>query len=138
MPKLNLWNHKISAGDILLLLISVIFLIGVLTIFKPCAPSPDGNWMACHWAGQAVAGLAAVLVIISLAHMILSDAKIKTGLNLAVIPVAVLAMILPGHLISLCVMDFMRCHSVTRPAVIVMSVLTIAAAVYNILSRRNL
>ena len=128
---------KVSVGDIILLAISVIYLIGILTFFGPCGPKDDGSWMTCHWAGQAVTGLAAVLTIIAVIHILVPNAKIKTGLDIAVIPVALLAAIIPGNLINLCMMDTMRCHSIMRPAVIVMSILVIAAAVFNVITQRN-
>lgn len=127
----------IGASDIVLLVLSVVFLIGSLTFFAPCGPKDDGSWMSCHWAGSAVAGVAGVLVVVSLIHLFVPDSGIKTGLSLTAIPTALLSLILPGNIIPLCMMDTMRCRSVTRPAVIVLSILVIAAAVFDILVQRK-
>ena len=78
--------------------------------------------MRCHWAGISVAGVAAVLTVISIARFFL-DSKVKTGTDIAIIPSAILAALLPGTLISLCGMKTMVCHTATKPAVIVISIL---------------
>ena len=50
---------------------------------------------------------------------------------------ALLSAILPGNLIGLCMMDTMRCRSVMRPAVIVFSLLMIAAAIFDLFVQRG-
>ena len=132
-------NKKINIGvsDIILLVLSAVFMIGIRTFFASCGPKDDGSWMTCHWAGQAVTGIAAVLLVIAIIHMFVPNAKIKQGLSLAVIPAALLSAILPGNLIGLCMMNTMRCHSVMHPAVIVVSVLMIAAAVLDLIMQRK-
>lgn len=130
-------KRKIKISDITFLVVSAIFFIGSLTFFQPCEPMEDGGWMTCHWAGQAVAGIAAVLLVISILHIVVSNAQMKSGLSMATIPMAVLAAIIPGHLINLCMMDTMRCHAVMTPGTIVMSVLVIATAVFDIVVNRK-
>ena len=127
----------IGAGDVLLAVFSILFLIGSLTFLAPCGPKEDGGWMTCHWAGNAVAGAAAVLAVIAVLHLIAPDDRMKAGLSLAAIPAALLALLLPGSIIGLCMMDTMRCRAVMRPGAAVMSVLVIAAAVFDLLSRRR-
>ncbi len=130
-------KRHIGLSDILLLVLSVAFLIGSRTVFLPCGAQEDGSWMTCHWAGQAVSGLAAVLVVLAVLHILLSDARIKTGLSVAVLPVAVLTILIPGTLIPLCMMDTMRCHAVMRPAATVFSVLIIGAAALDVVLQRK-
>ncbi|MBO5574333.1 MAG: DUF4418 family protein, partial [Clostridium sp.] len=52
---------RIRATDIALTIISFLFLIGTKTIFGPCGPKEDGSFMTCHWAGQALFGIACVM-----------------------------------------------------------------------------
>lgn len=115
-------KKKISAFDVVLAVLSAFLFVGILFIFKPCGPKEDGSWMRCHWAGISVAGVAAVLTVISIARFFL-DSKVKTGTDIAIIPSAILAALLPGTLISLCGMKTMVCHTATKPAVIVISIL---------------
>ena len=128
---------NIRVSDIVLLILSAIFLAGILTFFAPCGPKDDGSWMTCHWAGQAIRGIAAVLFIISVIHLIIKDENVKQGLSVAIIPMALLSAILPGTLIGLCMMNTMRCRAIMRPGTIVLSVLMIAAAVLDIILQRK-
>ena len=128
-------TSKISVMDIVLLVLSMAFFLGILFVFDPCGPKEDGGWMTCHWAGQAVTGLAAVLVVIALVHLFAPNAGIKTGLDIAAIPVALLAAILPGNLISLCMMNTMKCHTHTKPGNLVFSVLIAVASAVDIAVR---
>ena len=80
---------KIGISDIILLVLSIIFLVGILTFFKTCGPKTDGSWMTCHWAGNVVTGLAALLAVISLIHLLIPDRKIKIGLSVSIIPISV-------------------------------------------------
>ena len=128
---------KIGVSDIVLFVVSAFFLIGILTVFAPCGPKEDGSFMTCHWAGLSVAGNAAVLAALSILHMILPDRAVKTGVSLACIPVAVLAAMTPQYIIHMCMMDTMRCHAVMRPAAIVMSILVIAASIFDVVTQKR-
>ena len=128
-------DKKINIGvtDVVLLIIEIIFLVGIITVFKACGPMEDGSWMSCHWACQAVTGVAGVLLVISLLHMFIPGAKIKLGLSIAMIPVSILSAIIPGYMIKLCMMDTMRCHAVMRPFVIVISIISIVISIIDII-----
>lgn len=125
----NKSSNRVS--EILLLALSAFFLIGMLTFLGPCGPKDDGTWMTCHWAGQALKGVAAVWLVISVLHLLVKDPKAKMGLSLAAIPTALLGAILPGNLIGLCMMNTMRCHSVMRTSAIILSVLVIVVSAYD-------
>ena len=128
-------NKKINIGlsDVILIVVSVAFLVTSLTVFTPCKePMENGMWMSCHWAGHAVSGVSAVLVVLALVHTFMADAKVKMGVGISMIPVALLAAVIPNNLISLCKMNTMRCHSVMTPGTIVMSVVVIVAAIFDL------
>ena len=59
-----------TACDILLPLLALAFFLGLLFVFGPCGTKEDGGWMTCHWAGQALRGLAGVLLVIALLHLL--------------------------------------------------------------------
>ena len=103
----------------------------------PCPVMPDGRFMVCHWAGQAVLGVGIVLVTLSLFHLAFKNDGMKLGLDLAVIADAALLMFMPNHLIPLCIKNHMRCHTVMEPFVLVMGVLMIAAALGDFFFRRR-
>ena len=112
----------------ILLVLSLLFVIGEQTVAGPCPVMPDGRFMVCHWAGQAVLGVGIVLVVLSLLHLAFTNDGMKLGLDLAVTANAALLMLIPNHLIHLCMKNHMRCHTVMEPFMLVMGVLMIAAA----------
>ena len=128
-------NHdkrRFGITDVLLLVLNLIFFVGIQTVFAPCEARPDGAWMTCHWAGQALMGIAAALLAIAVMHLVIPRAQVKIGLSLAVIPVSVLAFAVPDHLIDLCMMETMHCHTVMEPAVTVLSLLNVLLAAADI------
>ena len=122
----------------ILLVLSLLFVIGERTVAGPCPVMPDGRFMVCHWAGQAVLGVGSVLVVLSLLHLAFKNDAMKLGLDLAVIANAVLLLMIPNHLIPLCIKNHMRCHTVMEPFVLVMGVLMIAAALGDFFRRRRI
>lgn len=125
-------KRRFGVTDVLLLALNLVFFFGIQTAFAPCDPHPDGSWMHCHQAGQALTGFAAVLAVLALMHLVIPCALVKLGLSLAMVPLSVLALLLPGHLIDLCMMETMRCHTVMTPAVTVLSLLNIMVAAADI------
>ena len=128
----------VGVSDIVLLALGIVFLVGIFSFFGSCpGPKDDGTWMVCHWASRAIGGVAAVMAVVSAIHLFVSDAKMKMGLDIAIIPMALLAAAIPGNIINLCMIATMRCHTIMHPAVIVMSVLMIAAAVFDLVMQRK-
>ena len=129
---MNSKKKGIGVCPLLQIVLNAIFFVGIQTIFAPCAPHEDGTWMTCHWAGEALTGLAAVMLILSLLHLVPLRSGTKTGLAIAMIPLAVLVICLPGHLIPLCMMETMHCHTVMQPAVTALSLLNLMLALADI------
>ena len=129
---MNEKKRRCGITDVLLLVLNLIFFVGIQTAFAPCEAHPDGSWMTCHWAEQALIGIAAALLAIAGMHLVIPRAQVKIGLSLAVIPVSVLAFAVPDHLIDLCMMETMHCHTVMEPAVTVLSLLNVLLAAADI------
>ena len=129
---MNEKKRRCGITDVLLLVLNLIFFFGIQTVFAPCEARPDGSWMTCHWAGQALIGIAAALLAIAVMHLVIPRAQVKIGLSLAVIPVSILAFAVPDHLIDLCMMETMHCHTVMEPAVTVLSLLNVLLAAADI------
>ena len=134
-------KERFSVLNIITLIVSVIFLAGTLSFLKPCGPQEDGSFMSCHWAGQALAGIAVVLLVMAILLLLLPSAESKTGAALAMVPVGILAAVLPGGLINLCMMETMRCHAVMKPGArcfgIIIEVLAVIRAVMSARKARN-
>ena len=125
-------GFKVKLTDILLLVVTLVFFIGMQKAFAPCGLTEDGSFMNCHWAGNVISGLALVMLVIAVIHLLSRDGGIKKGLSISMIPLSVFAIITPNRLITLCMMPSMRCHAVMTPAVIIFSVITIVFAVLDV------
>ncbi len=127
-------DKKMPLGitDILLPVLSIVFLVGLLTFAGACGPKEDGSFMTCHWAGQAVKALAVLMLITSIVRLAVRDRGMKKGLSIAIVLTAITAAVIPGILINLCMMNTMHCHAVMRPFIIVMAVLLTAGAIIDI------
>ena len=113
---------KKNAAGIAELLISIILVVGVFTLFKACGLH-EGKAMACHWAENTVKALGIVFIFLSAIRLILKEDGVKKGIALAFVPLSVLTFLIPGKIISLCMMDTMRCQTSFKPFVIVLSVI---------------
>ena len=101
---MNSQKKGIGVCPLLQIVLNAIFFVGIQTIFAPCEPHEDGTWMTCHWAGEALLGIAAVMLVMSLLHLLPLRTGMKEGLVFAMIPVSFLIIVLPGRLIPLCMM----------------------------------
>ena len=118
--------------EIILVLLSVILTAGVKFLFHACGQKEDGSWMHCHDAEQTVFVLGIMLTVMSVLMLIFSEEKKKRWIKIIMIPTALTAVFVPNILIHMCMMKGMRCLSVMRPAVIIISLLIAAAAAVSI------
>lgn len=112
----------------LLFLLSFLLLVGEQTFAGPCPAMPNGKFMVCHWAGQAVFGVGLVLSALSAVHFLFKQDGIRLGLDAAIMANSVLVIFIPGYLIDLCMKNTMRCHTIMEPFVHVTGVLLFVAA----------
>ena len=124
---------KINLQDVILLVLSLLLAFGTEFFFHACPAKDDGSWMRCHWAENAVFAAGIALSVLALARFFISDQKIKAGISFSFLSFSLLAAFVPGIVIPLCMMKDMRCHTVMRPSVIVLSILICALSVVDIL-----
>ena len=118
---------KIAVTELLLAAVSVCDLFGILFWFPVCQ---GGEMvMSCHWSGEILKGLSVLFVVLTVLHLLLPDEKLKAGMDLSLIGVAVFAMMVPGNLISLCKNAEMTCRSHTAPWTTVIMLVLIALTV---------
>lgn len=123
--------------ETVILILSILLTLGTPLLFHACGQTDEGTWMSCHWAQQACMGTGALLTVLSVILFLAKGAKAKIAVSFAVIAAAVLAILFPGTLINLCMMSGMRCRSVMRPAVTLISALLIIGAVIHIVLSRK-
>lgn len=109
------------------LVLAVLAAAGVKSFAGPCVHE-DGSFGPCHWAGQVLFGLSIVIAAESVIVLWRKDAGLRRGLYLAMMLTAMLGILMPGTLISLCVMESMRCRMIMRPAMLVLYALMLVSA----------
>ena len=110
-----------------ILVLAVLAAAGVKSFAGPCVHE-DGSFGPCHWAGQALFGLSIVIAAESVIVLWRKDAGLRRGLYLAMMLTALLGILMPGTLISLCAMESMRCRMIMRPAMLVLYALMLVSA----------
>ena len=130
-------NTKKPVTAVLILLVSILFLIGMMTLLSPCGPREDGSFMSCHQAGQALRILSGLSVIVSAAALFRPAFARIADILLVIFGIA--AIVIPGNIIHLCMMPEMRCRAVMKPGAMVFAILLIAlaAADFVIGSKKN-
>ena len=112
-------------------IIAVLLAAGVMTIFRACAKTEEGNWMNCHNAQLYVFVVSIIIAVISIAAAFVKSSKLKICLGIVAIVLAIITALLPGVLVHLCMMTTMRCHSLMRPSVIILCLLFIVFELIN-------
>lgn len=121
-------NRIITAATLIVL--GFLIAIGPRTIFEVCE-SMGGDHMTCHWTAQAELGVGVVIAVLGLLHLVFKSLEIRAGLSIATLLNGVFALLIPTWLIGVCGMPSMSCHAVTRPALLVISILVIIVSVAN-------
>ena len=109
--------------------------VGVKTFLAPCVHE-DGSFGACHWAGQMLLGVGALLAALGLLALIHRDQSVRAGLLLAAAAASILGLLTPGTLISLCKMSTMRCRAIMQPAAMVLCALALLLSLAGALAGR--
>lgn len=104
------------------LLLAAALTVGSLTLFKACGQH-EHKYMACHWAQNAVTLSGVILTVSALLRIIIPDIGVKTGIALVGLLISAGTAIIPNFLINLCMMEKMRCHTVFKPSVTVLSII---------------
>lgn len=119
-------------SGLLYIIIGLLIAIGPFTIFHVCA-SHDGDMiMKCHWTARAELGLGISISILGLILLIQKAYNSQLAANLSLIINGVLAYLIPNVLIGVCDGVHMHCHAVARPALSILSALTVAIAIINV------
>ncbi len=109
------------------LLSSAVLTAGSVSVFAACGEH-EGKYMACHWAQNAVTLIGALLVISALIRLFTRDNGVRAGIAVTQFLFSAAAALIPGTVINLCMMETMRCHTIFKPAVIIIAVISAAVS----------
>jgi hypothetical protein len=124
--------------SITLLIVGVFIAVGPQTIFKVC----DGSkmQMKCYWSSRAEIGIGLILVVLGVLYLLLEQWQAKIAICILGITTGIIAILIPTILIGGCADKMMVCQSLSFPAIYLISVVTIIAALGNsiyIFRKRN-
>lgn len=117
---------KKHSTDILNVLLSLILVIGSLTFFR----STCGEDMHCHTANTVITVIGAGLLVLSIVGFLLKG-KVEAIVSFLTAAAAIVEALIPGVILSLCMMPSMSCRATMRPWTMLLS---FAIALVSILS----
>ena len=117
---------------VLKIAVSALFTVGMLTFLKPCGPKEDGTWMHCHTAGQILLAASCAMLVVSLLSLLLREGAATYILSVLLFVLSAAVLLIPGIVISLCMMPEMRCRAIMRPGSAVFAVLMILLGILDL------
>ena len=115
-------KRKPTVLCIIVLILAVLLAVGAATFAGPCVHD-DGTVAACHNAGMALIGLGIAAMVVSILRLFLPR-NTANGILAGIAGVlGLLAAILPGTALPLCMMETMRCQSIMHPYALVLGIL---------------
>ncbi|MBQ8954076.1 MAG: DUF4418 family protein, partial [Clostridia bacterium] len=73
-------KSKPPVFDAVLFALCALYFVGTLTFLAPCGPREDGSFMTCHWAGQALKGMACLMAVMAALALAARTSAAKRGL----------------------------------------------------------
>ena len=123
-------KRKLDIVGVIFLAVAVFLITGLFVLFPVCGPMDDGSFMKCHWTGRALIGSGIISAALAVVHLLINDAKAKGAVALAQTFLGIYNIALVTFIIGLCKMETMQCVAVTKPSVIVISIVLIAVGIF--------
>lgn len=118
--------------DLIFSILCILFFLGTIFVFHPCEAKDDGTWMTCHYAGNLISLNSAICAILAIINIFVKS-ETKLGLYIANFVISIGTIFIPGTLVKLCMMNDMRCNSITKPCVIIFSIIIALLAFINLI-----
>lgn len=112
------------------IILGILIAIAPLTFAKVCQ-TEGGMHMACYYTGRAALGIGLVIAVLGIVALFVKE-NVRIGLSISVIVNSLLMIAVPTFLIGVCKSPMMHCASVTRPTLIVLSVLALVFAAISV------
>ncbi len=90
--------------------------------------------MACNYTAKAELGAGGFIAILGVLFLILKDDKTRLGIGIASALQGILVILYPTVLMGVCGSVHMGCNAVTRPALVILGVITLLISGYAIVS----
>ena len=106
---------------------------GMLTFASPCPAVENHPVQSCFWAARSITGMSAVLLFLSVLHMLLKNPDQRLGLDFGLIAVSSLTMLAPNILIELCSDIRAHCHGAMELLIFGLSLLMLTVSFADLL-----
>lgn len=123
---------RISITELVMLILSIVYIIGIRSWFAECPVMTD-MIMSCHWAGEVLKALSILFAVISVIHIVIPDAKLKAGMDIPFIGISFVAIFIPGGIINLCQSADMACQSAAKPWTIIFCAALLVIAIADLI-----
>lgn len=123
-------NFRVS--DLIFTILNTLFFTGITFVFHACGPKADGSWMSCHYA-QNIIKLSSVIGIILSIINIFVNVQTKLGIYISTLAISIGTIFIPGKLLPLCMMNDMRCNTITKPCTIIFAVIIALFSLTNLI-----
>ena len=120
-------KKRITVGTLFIIL-GLLISLGPSTIFAVCGPMDDGKFMKCHWTARAELGIGLGIVLLAVLSIVFASKEVRAGLLLGVATLSSNSILIPTALIGVCGGEHMQCNALTRPALLVIGVISIVIA----------
>ena len=117
---------KINAADIINIVLSLLLTVGSLTFFKSSCMAD----MHCHQVNTVITGIGGGLLALSVITLAVRG-QAKAILAFLSAAVAAVEALVPGVILSLCMMPQMSCRAVMRPWTMLLSVAIAVVSLIN-------
>ena len=117
-------KKKISVLRLIPPVFCLLLALGTATVFRACAAGEDGTWMHCHTAQTTVTWVSLALAAVSAVPLFSRNRILSAAVYAVCLIGACVLFLIPGEIVSMCMMSTMRCHAVMKPFVRVMAALT--------------
>lgn len=129
-------KKRIRWTEFVLIALGLCLTLGVKLVFHACAPMEDGTWMHCHTAENAIMGIGVGITALAVLRLFVKP-QMERLLDLVTAAAAIVAALVPGRIVSLCMHADARCQLIMKPATLVVCVLiAVACAVDALLPRK--
>lgn len=109
--------------------LSLLLVLGVMTVFSACPRKADGTWMHCHHCQNTVAASGGGLLVLFGASSLITNRAARLAVQVVATIGSVVVFFVPGVICPMCMMRTMRCYTVFQPYVRVMSALIAGSGV---------
>ncbi len=125
-------NKKNNMIDLIPVVLGIILTAGVMSVFSACGPKEDGTWMRCRAVQEYVAVCGGCITVFFALGAFFKRKMIKLATYVLAGVGSVVAFVLPGIAMPMCMMHTMRCYTVMQPFVRIMAVILAACAVVGV------